>query len=564
MNYGEEKIRTAIGQSQTQCPDNVWISRASEQSLIQQMALVREKQEQGQHLPLAGKLMAVKDNIDVAGFPTTAACTEYSYTPQFTATAIQKLIDAGAIVFGKTNLDQFATGLVGTRSPYGTTSCYYAAEKISGGSSSGSAVAVAAGVVDFSIGTDTAGSGRVPAAFHGLYGIKPTLGIISNSGVVPACVDYDAMSIFSNSLELAALVSQILRGFDPHFYRSRPWPQTAPLSAPQQLTLGVPAPENLIALSHTYRVAFEKTIRSYAEYGHTLVEMDLCRQLSVAEMLYDASIVAQRYQAVGPFLESEPNSADPVVKNIIKNAKHHTAHQYISDQITIKQVSQETTELFSKVDALIIPTTTEHPTLAEIREEPLSINRRLGTYTNFCNLLDLSAIAFPGHKISSTEHFGVTALAPKFHDQILLDVVADLTTQPRINITPEHSVYLAVFGAHMTGQPLHFQLEQRKARFAGKIQTAPEYRLFALKTEPPKPGLVHQPNEGAAIDGEMYALTPEHLGTFLAELPAPMSLTQITLNDGSLCVGFSCTHHALDGAEDITHHGGWLTYLSHT
>ncbi|MFB8001471.1 allophanate hydrolase [Nocardia sp. NPDC056000] len=541
----------------------VWITLREFDDVHAEAAAIEQRLADGAVLPLAGLLVAVKDNVDVAGLPTTAGCPEYAYSPAETASAIARLVAAGAIVLGKTNLDQFATGLVGTRSPHGAVRNALHPELISGGSSSGSAVAVALGIADIGIGTDTAGSGRVPAAFHDLVGIKATLGIIPAHGVVPACADYDAVTVFAATLDLATRAAAVMAGAEGRDPRSRSWPADVRFAAPQVPRLAVPVPANLDALSPEYRDAFDRSVCAALEAGCKIEAVDIAPLLEAALLLYDGSIVAERYAAVGAFLDTAPAGADPTVAAIISAAAATTGPGFAADLDTLARARAFAAELLEPFDALLLPTTTEHPSLAAVQADPIGINRRLGTFTNFCNLVDLAAVAIPGAATATGYPFGVMIVVPAFADQVAVDIAARLQNADTAPLLVDRGVDLAVFGAHLRDQPLHWQLEELGARFAGAIRTTDAYRLTAMATTPPKPGLVRtEPGAGAPIPGELYRLSEAALGRFLAALPAPMALTAIELEDGRGVIGFTATHDATATAADITEYGGWRAYLS--
>lgn len=511
-------------------------------------------------LSLAGMLMAVKDNVDVAGLPTTAACLEFAYVPEASAVSVARLAEQGALILGKTNLDQFATGLVGTRSPFGAVRCAWNPELVSGGSSSGSGVAVALGIADIGIGTDTAGSGRVPAAFHGLVGIKTTLGIVPSTGVVPACADYDCVTILAGDLGTAALATRIMAGYDESDPRSRSWPSDVRLAAAERPRLAVPRPEDLASLSPDYREAFDRTVAGLEERGISYGVVDVSPLLDVATLLYDGAIVAQRYSAVGEFLGSGPASADPTVTQIVIGAAGPAAHRYVDDLARITTAKRSARELLARFDALLLPTTTEHPTITAVQDDPLGINRRLGTFTNCCNLLDMAAVAVPGASTRGGDPFGVMVVVPAFGDQVAIDVAARLTGSDS-PILVDEGVEVLVVGAHLKGFPVHHQLTDRGARFLGEVSTSDSYRFVDLGTTPPKPGLVrHGPGLGASIAGELYRISAAGLGTFLAGLPVPMGLTSVELSDGRWVTGFCCSHEAAEAGTDITEFGGWRAY----
>lgn len=539
----------------------IWITLRSQDDVTADAAAIQARVADGELLPLAGVLVAVKDNVDVAGLPTTAACPEFAYQATETASAVQRLVDAGAVVLGKTNLDQFATGLVGTRSPYGAVRNAQHPDLISGGSSSGSAVAVALGIADIGIGTDTAGSGRVPAAFNGIVGIKATLGIIPAHGVVPACIDYDAVTVFARDLGSATAAAAVMAGTDSRDPRSRAWPADVALAAPQVPRLAVPKPANLVALSQEYREAFDAAVASATAAGCKVEPVDISILLDAARLLYDGAIVAERHAAVGDFLDSAPAGADPTVSAIISGAKTTTGPAFAKDLDSLVRTRIAATELLAEFDGLLLPTTTEHPSIAAVEADPVGINRRMGTFTNFCNLLDMAAIAFPAGTTASGTPFGAMIVVPAFDDQIAVDIAATLL-DARAPLFVSHGIDLAVFGAHLRGQPLHWQLEGLAARFMGTVRTTDAYRLTALDTTPPKPGLVRvEPGAGAPIVGELFRVSAAGLGTFLAGLPAPMALTATDLDDGRTVVGFTATHDATGAGKDVTEFGGWVTYL---
>jgi len=556
-----ERIRAAYTRLAEVDRPEVWISLREESSAVEAATQIDVRVAAGEDLPLAGLIVAVKDNIDVAGFDTTAGCVEFAYRPATTATAVQRLIDAGALVLGKANLDQFATGLVGTRSPYGAVRNAFDPTMVSGGSSSGSATAVALGIADIGIGTDTAGSGRIPAAFNRLVGIKATLGIVPNTGLVAACRSYDAITVLAPTLPAAQKAMAIMSGPDGADPRSRSWPADIRLAAPREPVLAIPVDSGLKPLTDEGRAAFEAAVERAEEIGCKVVEIDIQPLLEAALLLYDGAIVAERYAAAGEFLDTEPASADPSVSAIIGRAKHIPAWEFVADVETLDFARLEALELLADADALLIPTAPAHPSLAEVEADPIGVNRFLGTYTNFLNLLDLAGVAVPAGEADGSP-FGVTVVTRPFEDQVGIDIAARF-----LGVTVESplgsGVDLAVFGAHMTGQPLNSELGALGARYVENIQTSHDYLLFALATTPPKPGLVRtQPGAGAAIAGELWRLSPAALGRFLAELPAPMMLGGVTLDDGRSVTGFSCTHDVVGNALDITGFGGWRNYLA--
>ncbi|WP_299570437.1 allophanate hydrolase [uncultured Williamsia sp.] len=511
--------------------------------------------------PLAGLILAVKNNVDVAGFPTTAACPGYGEIAEADAPVVAALRAAGAVLLGTTNLDQFATGLVGTRSPHGAVRDSRRPEFISGGSSSGSAVAVALGLVDIAIGTDTAGSGRIPAALQGIVGIKPTVGVVSTEGVVPACASYDCVTIFAHDLATADAAMEVMaQATGP-----RPFPSDVPLAAPSAPTIAVPAA--LTAMSDPWCAAFDEAVERCRDRGWAIREVPFDEFLGAAALLYDGALVAERYDAVGEFIVTADDSAglDPTVAGIVTAAGDIRAVDLLADRRRVEELRARAMASVAGCDALMVPTAPFHPSIDDVESDPVGVNARMGTYTNFCNLFDLCGIAIPAGEIddgaAGVAQFGVTFLAPAHHDSVLVDIARKFRGEPTDGPSwPESvsdTVELAVFGAHLRGQPLEHELTSRGARWSGDVRTAPDYRLVELATTPPKPGLVADPAQGRSIRGERWTLSTAALGSFLEALPAPMGLGAITLDDGSTIVGFACAHDAADAGRplDVDH---WL------
>ena len=506
--------------------------------------------------PLAGVTLAVKDNVDVAGLPTTAACPGYAYVPDVDAPTVAALRKAGAVVIGKTNLDQFATGLVGTRSPYGAVRDSRRTDRISGGSSSGSAVAVALGFADIAIGTDTAGSGRVPAGLQGIVGVKPTVGAISTDGIVPACADYDVPTIFAADLELANLATAVMA----EATGERPFDTESRLAAPEAPIIAVPA--DLPELDDRWRDAFREAVAAAEAAGFTIKTVDLTPFLAAARLLYDDALVSQRYDAVGEFIDSAADSddvgLDPVVAQIVSKASGYTAVDLLRARRRLAELRALAMEQWGDATALMVPTAPFHPRIDEVAADPISVNSRMGTYTNFCNLFDLCGLAVPAGVVDEADgtrsQFGITLLAGAHEDAVLIDLArrlrvsaADSRHGASAPTWPERvapSVELAVFGAHMAGGPLTHELSDRGARWGREVRTAPSYRLVALDTTPPKPGLIRDLDAGRVIEGESWVLSPAALGEFLAALPQPMMLGKVELADGDWVVGFGCDAQA--------------------
>ncbi|WP_430331718.1 allophanate hydrolase [Rhodococcus sp. ACT016] len=558
-----DSVRAAYARIAACGRPEVWIRLRAEVDALADAARVEARIAAGEVLPLAGTVFAVKDNIDVAGLPTTAACPEFAYIPEVSSPAVTRLSAAGAVVLGKTNLDQFATGLVGTRSPYGIVRAAQYPERVAGGSSSGSGAAVGLGLVDFALGTDTAGSGRVPAAFNGVVGIKPTIGLVPTLGVVPACADFDCVTVLAPTVALAGRVMSIMIGPDAADPRSRTWPADVVLSAPARPRVGVPIDAQLEVLSDSYRRSFAATVDLATESGMELVRVDVAPLLEAARLLYDGALVAERFDAVGDFVVAHPDATlDPTVEAIVRAAAHKPAHEFVHDTGILVTAKHHAAALFADVDALLLPTTTEHPLVEDVLADTVETNRRLGTFTNFCNLLDMASVAVPAVG-GPGESFGVMTVTAAFGDQVALDIAARLAGSDTAVLAPEVGVRLAVFGAHLRGQPLHHQLQALGARFERPVSTTDDYLMVRLDSKPPKPGLVHVPGgAGRSLPGELYRISPAGLGAFLAALPAPMALTAMTLADGTTAVGFTCTPAAAATGVDITDFGGWRSFLS--
>jgi allophanate hydrolase len=537
------------------------------------------RRAEGASLPLFGIPFAVKDNIDLANVGTTAGCAAFRYVPSESALAVQRLVEAGAIPIGKTNLDQFATGLVGTRTPYGVCSSVFDPAHVSGGSSSGSAVAVARGLVSFALGTDTAGSGRVPAAFNNVVGLKPTRGIVSTRGVVPACRSLDCVSIFAGSVADATTVLDVMAAYDPAdpFSRERPGPRAAPVR-----TVGVPAQLEFFGNS-AYERLFAEAVERLGALGVTVKRIGIDPFLAAARLLYGGPWVAERYAAVGAFIEEQPDAVHPVVREIVLGGKSPTAADAFKGSYELAELRRRAAHVFRDVDLLLLPTAPTHPTIEAALASPIEENTRLGRYTNFMNLLDLSGVAVPAGFTPEGLPFGVTlvgtafsearltAFADRVHRTLeqtvgatavpLLPPVAVPTASPSALVTDE--VLLAVAGAHLRGQPLNGELTSRGASFTVTTRTAGCYRLVALAgTVPAKPGLVRTPGyEGPGIEVEVWVLSQEAFGSFVAGVPSPMVIGTVELEDGKRVKGFLCEPFALDGSTDITHLGGWRPYM---
>jgi allophanate hydrolase len=532
--------------------DGVWISLVEQRS-----AVARAHEVEGSGLPLAGRLFAVKDNIDVAGLPTTAGCPAYSYRPKGNAFVVQRLLDAGAIVIGKTNLDQFATGLNGTRTPHTIPRNSINADYISGGSSSGSAVAVALGEVDFGLGTDTAGSGRVPAAFNNLVGFKPTRGRWSNSGLVPACRSLDCITVMSKDLAETLAVDAVVAAFDA----SDPWSRPAPAGFhPRTGRVAVlPADQREFFGDAECERLYGEALRRAASLGWVLEEFDYRPFLEAAALLYNGPWVAERRSALGAFLEAHPRDVHPVVRGIVEGGGRFSAVEAFEAQYRLAAIVRETAPLWERCESMLLPTAGTIYTVAQMLADPVALNSNLGRYTNFVNLMDLCAIAVPAGFRADGLPFGVSFIGPAWTENAQAQLAGDFLGQP-VNAAPPGQIRVAVVGAHLRGQPLNGHLLQLGGTFVAQTRTAPCYRLFALPgTQPPKPGLVRSEG-GGSIEVEIWSLSEAAFGRFVAGIPAPLGIGSLTLEDGSSVAGFLCEGSAVRNALDITYFGGWRAY----
>lgn len=551
-------------------PDKaVFISLVPEETLLAQAAMLEAEGPAGK--PLYGVPFVAKDNIDVAGIPTTAGCPAFAYTPQQDATTIARLRAAGALLIGKANLDQFATGLNGTRSPYGAPRSVFNAAYVSGGSSSGSAVAVGACLAAFSLGTDTAGSGRVPAAFNNLIGLKPSIGRLSAAGVVPACKSLDCVSIFANCAADAMAVLSVAEGYDAQDCYSRALAKQILPAAPR---LGVlSAKDKDFAGDKDAAALYEAALAKAQALGWQLVEIDYAPFRAIATLLYGGAFVAERTAATRTFMQDHAAEMFPVVRAIIEGGHKFSAADAFEDIYKVQALRQHTTAELAKCDALLLPTAPTSFTVEEMLAEPVKHNSTLGLYTNFVNLLDMAAISLPAGFKPDGMPFGVTLIGPAFSEASLsayadtlhkaLGAGAGLSrAQPQSGYeAPVEEVSLVVAGAHLSGMVLNHELTSLGARLIRPALTAPDYKLFALSTTPPKPGLAHAPGfSGSGVAVELWGLSLAALGQFVASLPAPMGIGRITLEDGTVHPGFLCEAYALETAQDITAHGGWRAY----
>ena len=557
--------------------DKVWIHRLPAAELEARAAELERRGPGG--LPLFGIPFAIKDNIDLAGHPTTAACPDFAYVAKANAAVVESLIAAGALPLGKTNLDQFATGLVGVRSPYGVPGNTFDANYLPGGSSSGSAVAVAAGLASFSLGTDTAGSGRVPAAFNNLVGLKPTRGLLSTRGVVPACWSLDCVSIFALTAADAAVVLRSARGFDAAdpFSRREASPARAMPRSFAGCRFGVPRADQLEFFGNPDTPAlFAAMLARLERLGGERVTIDFEPFLETARLLYEGPWVAERYVAIREFIERRPETLHPVTRDIIGGATRHRAIDAFAAYYRLKALQRKTAPVWDAVDILVAPTAGTIYRIAEVEADPVRLNSNLGRYTNFMNLLDLSAIAVPAGFQRDGLPFGVTLIAPAFADEALcaLGAPAQRAAVDKMGATglalpaaeggdapAGQTVCLAVCGAHMSGLPLNHQLTERGARLARKCRTAPNYRLYALTAfAPPRPGMLRA-DTGAAIEVEVWDVPAAAVGSFVDGIPEPLGIGTVTLEDGQQVKGFLCEARATQGARDITSLGSWRQFI---
>lgn len=592
-------------------PDPAWIHLASDRQLDEQFdALsVRLARDGCDALPLYGVPFAVKDNLDVAGWPTTAACPAFACTATATATVVQRLLEHGAIVIGKTNLDQFATGLVGTRSPYGVVPNTFDPRFICGGSSSGSASVVARGLVPFALGTDTAGSGRVPAGLNNLVGLKPTRGRFSSRGMLPACRTLDCVSVFATTVADADRVATILSAFDPQDPFSRPVPEAVPAALPAALRIGVPATLDFHDDDRA-RAAFDEAVRSLAGMGATLVPFDPAPLHEVTQLLYDGPWIAERHLVLRDLMAHDPDAIHPVVRRIVAAADGMTAADAFDGLYRLAALQRRIEPLWQSFDLIVVPTTPGVWTIEQVLADPVALNSRMGRYTNFVNLLDWCALALPAGRRDDGLPAGITVLAPAWRDTALVAfghrwqqhrpwplgnsgrmpaaaqpgsappaITLPVITPPVIAPTaiapptatsptaapqtpPPEMIRVAVVGAHLSGMALNHQLTSRAATLVEQTHTAGTYRLFALKgTVPPKPGLLRVAR-GEPIVVELWDVPADAFGSFVAEIPPPLGIGTLELIDGRQVKGFICEPIALADADDITAHGGWRAYIA--
>ena len=529
-------------------------------------------------LPLYGIPFAIKDNIDLAGIPTTAACPAFAYTPETSATIVEQLIALGAIPLGKTNLDQFATGLNGTRSPYGECRNSVHPAYPSGGSSAGSSLAVALGLASFALGTDTAGSGRVPAALNNLIGLKASKGLISTAGVVPACRTLDCVTFFTATAAEASQLLALTAELDPRdeYSRANPlWNDSSAFGQVKSFRFGVPKQPEFLGCSESPAL-FAATIEHLKAIGGEPVEIDFAPFLEAARLLYEGPWVAERYSVAGALIEQQPDAVLPVIKAVLEKAPGTTAVQLFQAEYRLQQLKAVCDRIMAKVDCVLTPAYPRPVTLDELHAEPVKRNSDLGYYTNFMNMLDYAAVAVPAGVMQNGLPWGVTLFGRVFTDQYLLSLADMLQRQHGIALIGGQSITspapqnaarsdrarVVVCGAHLDGLPLNGQLRQRGGRLLEATRSAAHYKLYALAGGPPfRPGMVRVADEGVAIEVEIWEIPSSELGSFLTGIPAPLGLGKVQLADGSWETGFICEPYGLQGAVDISEYGGWRVYM---
>ncbi len=555
--------------------DRIWICLVTP---VEARLRATELESQSRELPLYGVPFAIKDNIDVAGMVTTAGCPAFAYTAGQTAPVVQRLLSAGAVLIGKTNMDQFATGLVGVRSPYGAPRNPFDERYVPGGSSSGSAVAVATGLVSFALGTDTAGSGRVPAAFCNVVGYKPTRGMLSNRGTVPACRSLDCVSVLALTCADILTVAQLAAGFDVDdpFSRLSPRPELA-LETASTFRFGIPRDDQMQFFGNNETPAlFDRARQDMEALGGVAVSIDYVPFSEAAAMLYGGPWVAERWAALGEFVTAHAEALHPITRRILEGSKEYSAAEVFQSAYELASLRRQAEATWRGIDVLLLPTTGTTYTLEEIEADPIALNTQLGYYTNFASLLDCCGVAVPHGFTEAGLPFGVSLIAPGWRDGLALAIAERLhrAAGVRLGATDAHVpvkgldpnfVPLAVVGTHLRGQPLNQELTSIGARFARVCRTSHHYRLYELAgTIPRKPGLARVPSGGSAIEVEVWEVPMENFGRFVQSVPPPLAIGNVTLESGESVKGFVCEPVAVMGAQDITQYGGWRAFLAST
>ncbi len=554
----EAIIETIYHKIETHKDYNIWIHVADKSSVLNQVLENKKKLEAGIDLPLFCIPFAVKDNIDVAGMPTTAACPNYEYIAEENSDVVQQLVDAGAIVIGKTNLDQFATGLVGVRSPYGAVKNSHNPAYISGGSSSGSALAIALGMSCFSLGTDTAGSGRVPAGFNDLVGLKPGIGKLSTKGVVPACKSLDCVSVFTSTIEDADFV------YD--FCTIKPELPAQKEEIDQDLVLAFPAEKDLFFCEGSEYKTLFASAKEKISNGFSIKDIAFDVFNNTAKLLYHGPWIAERMAAVGDFIEKNPDDVHPVVGNIIEQAKKYSATDTFKALYKLEEYRLQAKEIFKEIDCLVVPTTPGIFTIEEVEKNPIELNTQLGYYTNYVNLLGLCAVAIPADFTTTGLPFGITVIASENNEKKLLKWVKRISESLKNPKTENGNLMeLAVAGLHKKGQPLNHQLTDLNAVYAYTVKTSPTYKMFLLTPETKaKPGLVKlsEGEKGHALEVEVWKIPVQNLGKFMVQIPHPLGIGKVELENGKWVYGFICEEYISSTSKDISEFISWEAFLA--
>lgn len=577
----EQLIKSIWAQIERNKDKNIWIHVLTESEIIPYLEALKEKDPES--CPLWGVPFAIKDNIDLAGIPTTAACEAFSFTPDTSAQVVQQLLDAGALPIGKTNLDQFATGLNGTRSPWGPCKNSFNPDYISGGSSSGSSVAVSLGLASFSLGTDTAGSGRIPACFNNLVGVKPSIGLLSANGMLPACRSLDCMTIFAFNCDDANLVLSCAEGYDTNDAYSRKNPfhnQSRHYGLRKDhLRVGVIAEKQLLFFGDAeYQKSYSRTLKALADNGFEFVEIDFSPFMEAANLLYAGPWVAERYIATLPLIEEQPEAMFPVVREIIEAGVEPAATDLFKAEYRLNELKKLCRTQIESFECILTPTAGKHFTIEEMLADPVQHNTKLGYYTNFMNLLDFAAVSVPTAMTETSMPFGITLFSDKFQDRALLSIANRIQQclpmlmgatgfqQPELSsnsVSQQQSIDVLVCGAHLQGFPLNWQLTERGAVLKETTTTAPLYRMYLLAGGPPyRPGLIMDGENGRSIDVEVWSVPASEFGSFVNGIPSPLGIGKVTLADNREVTGFICETRGLEGAEEITQWGGWENYFS--
>ena len=578
----KQVVENILERSKEFIEHKIWIHQLSLEEI--QPYLNRLENMSISELPLYGIPFAIKDNIDLAGIPTTAACPAFSKIPEQSAFVVQQLINAGAIPIGKTNMDQFATGLVGTRSPepWGACKNSFNKENISGGSSSGSAVSVALGLASFSLGTDTAGSGRVPASFNNLVGVKPSIGLLSMTGVLPACRSLDCVSIFALTTDDANTVLEQAAVYDSDDQYARKVTfdnNIRQYGIPSdEFTFAVPKMEQLEFFgNYSAKNIFLDSIKKMESLGGIKKEIDFSIFIQAAKLLYEGPWVAERYVAIEELIQQHPEELLPVINTIIGGAEGKLATDAFKAEYQMQVYRAKAKEMLSQFDFLMTPTAGTIYTVDEVNADPIKLNSNLGYYTNFMNLLDCACVAVPAGFLENGLPWGVSLVSTAMHDRKLLSFANKwqqhnkftpgnlenaLPISDATAISYSDMIPVIVCGAHLEGLALNWQLTERGALLLEQTQSANSYRMFVIEGALERPGMVRDDEEGTAIDIEIWQVPKSEFGSFVAAIPAPLGIGKVETTDGRWLPGFICEGSAIIGAKEISHSGGWRQYIA--